>query len=498
MDDDEKGDTTYPPRLNHAFQNHVEQWHRGIFGSTNVPATGSNNSRKNDYDEPIVVVMGWRRVMKRAKSKVVALVLLAATTIYLVVSSTNAIAGTVHSPPVPFSSSVHQRDDSLQQRFSACLDLLGQNGKWTQDWNYSRDYGQYAQPVVYPESPYVSALARRFQPQQDAPFPWRTSWKWIDDADTVLKSAEIQGTNILPSCQIDYTLSGGKLCKILKALNVSTVLMNGDSLQRLMWKSFVNIVGRPFLQHYSFDNEALREAKVGKSSFQGTIVCPENQTVDLLFHRTSGGGQAFPTSPRAPLVFPNYTRQFISTSPGRVVMVFNIGAHYHNITHFEEDFDVWVNFVRSLRRPNDLVFFRTTVPGHPRCVPRRPKQFDWRNGKRIKPLESYQQFSELFLRNGPLPFANWGQFEAYNSYAKKQTLRLSRTGRSSSSPSGPRIRVLDVFNMTVLRNDAYAGGVDCLHHMNPGPVDWWTHLFYTHLKLLALNKEGLGETTTTE
>jgi hypothetical protein len=81
------------------------------------------------------------------------------------------------------------------------------------------------------------------------------------------------------------------------------------------------------------------------------------------------------------------------------------------------------------------------------------------------PLNTYQDYQVAMQHD-------WNLFEDFNAYTRAR-LRSSH------------IRLLDVFNMTILRRDGHTGGRDCLHYFTLGPVDFWNHLFYTHLKKLA-------------
>jgi hypothetical protein len=140
----------------------------------------------------------------------------------------------------------------------------------------------------------------------------------------------------------------------------------------------------------------------------------------------------------------------------------NIGAHYHKMEHYKEDLDL---LMQEFNRPNDLYFFRTTVPGHAQCKPRAPRKFDWTQGVRELPLKTYHDYQRVKTHD-------WNLFEDYNAYTRARL-------RSSN------IHILDVFNMTILRQDGHTGGRDCLHYFTPGPVDFWNHLLYTHLKELV-------------
>ena len=82
----------------------------------------------------------------------------------------------------------------------SCIQTLGKNGTWVQDWNYSQKYGQYSTPLVVPHGPFLQRTHSKFQPSTDAPFSWPSSWKWHDYSQ---------------DCQVDYTASAQKWCRCL-------------------------------------------------------------------------------------------------------------------------------------------------------------------------------------------------------------------------------------------------------------------------------------------
>lgn len=53
-----------------------------------------------------------------------------------------------------------------------------------------------------------------------------------------------------------------------------------------------------------------------------------------------------------------------------MLAVFNIGAHYHNWTHYTEDIDVMIQLLAEANRTQDIYFFRSTSPGHDGCLPK--------------------------------------------------------------------------------------------------------------------------------
>jgi hypothetical protein len=323
---------------------------------------------------------------------------------------------------------------------TTCLGDVGQNGTWVQDWQFAEEYGQYPEPRVVKDGPFGSRTVGKFKPSELAPFRWESSWKWIDYSPN--------------GCQVDFTMSADNLCDVLSQLDVHRVLFIGDSLTDGQFGSLLNRLGSDRIKNVT-------KVKDGK---RANLACPL-QSLDLLLQLEKGGSKAFPHSEQNEYILHNTTRQFINSDSKRLLTVMNIGAHYHKMEHYKEDLDLLIQLLHELNRPNDLYFFRTTVPGHNGCEPRRPRQFNWTQGVRVSPLKTYHDY-QLTSKHG------WNLFEDYNAYTR---------ARLHSS----NIHILDVFNMTILRRDGHSGGADCLHYSSPGPVDFWNHLLYTHLKELA-------------
>jgi len=245
-----------------------------------------------------------------------------------------------------------------------------------------------------------------------------------------------------------------------------------------MYHSLLNLIGK----------SNFRPGETQKPLGTSTIVCNvETTTNDTTENRTSGqphlvhlrherdkGGNGFPKSPRGEYIFDNDTYKFLNYSTDRVLGLFNIGAHYHNFTHYEEDMDTMLKLLSDLNRTQDLYMFRSTSPGHDGCEPK-SRQFNWTHGTRITPLSSYNDYHIA----SPHRF-DWDKFEQYNHYTRELLHKRNIAGEF------PVMHFLDIFNMTVLRHDAHAAPADCLHFVAPGPVDWWNHLLFTYLQNLSI------------
>ncbi len=110
-----------------------------------------------------------------------------------------------------------------------CLWTTGAAGAWIRDWDFAAKHGQYPAPRVHPNGPYLAGRDRAFRPSPEAPFPWRTSWRWHDrDAD----------------CPID-ALTHEELCRVLSPgnLDVDAIAFYGDSITEGMYHALLNKLG---------------------------------------------------------------------------------------------------------------------------------------------------------------------------------------------------------------------------------------------------------------
>lgn len=340
-----------------------------------------------------------------------------------------------------------------------CIRQLGKNGTWIQDWNFAKKYGQYKTPLVVSQGPHVRRTWGKFVPSSEAPFRWESSWKWHDFYSN--------------DCQIDYTISPQKLCETMQSLQVTRILFFGDSLTQSMGKSLLNKMD---------SDHVIRKQKPSDTTELYHLTCDESNNVIQILMAKEGGGHGSRSNPtRLEFFMSNTTRHFVTSNPYTTLSILNIGAHYHAVHEYKEDFDSLLDTMDSFQRPHDFVFFRTTVPGHKGCVPRNPRTFNWTRGLRGTPLRHFDEYKLTSQYS-------WNLFFSYNEYTKQKLAQ-----RNGVKPTTTTL--LDVTNMTILRQDGHMGGADCLHYYTPGPVDWWNHLLYTFLTEMASNDKEIHTTT---
>ncbi|CAJ1951442.1 unnamed protein product [Cylindrotheca closterium] len=355
-------------------------------------------------------------------------------------------------------SDIRESSDACQD---ACLWKSGINGSWVQDFDFARDYGQYEEPWVIEEGPFQRCTAGAFQPSEDAPFPWRTSWRWVDHES---------------DCQVDI-LTLDKFCKVLQRLNVKRILFFGDSLTDAMYNSFANKIGHANFRLNPDDQR------------NGSMICPGGGVDGAdpgRDRRIPVFGKKLPIVPRNTtrkmIAFDHEVRHFFdSSAPDRVLAIFNIGAHYHGVNDYRKDLDAMLNLLSNMNRSQDLYIFRATSPGHEGCLPL-TREFDWKVGARIVPLAKFEDYKVTVGHRH-----HWDKFEGYNHYTKQILLEHNRKRLD------PIYHYLDIFNMTALRNDAHPAPRDCLHFQAPGPIDWWNHLLFTYLSRLSEDGQQQGK-----
>lgn len=173
-----------------------------------------------------------------------------------------------------------------------------------------------------------------------------------------------------------------------------------------------------------------------------------------------------------------------STRNQRTLLILNQGAHFHSIGTFKRSLDQFVSIFKDIGRPDDILVYRSTAPGHQDC-------FD------EAPVSSVVNMTyDIFLQRYATTKYDWHLFDEYNQYARRTlekefasrlTTPRSNTDVSTANTNNTKLgsvhfHYLNVYNMTVLRPDQHVQANDCLHYMLPGPVDFWNHLLFTNLQ----------------
>jgi len=339
-----------------------------------------------------------------------------------------------------------------------CRHLRGRAGHWFQDMEYAK-LAQYKRPISF----YAGKADREFIPTEDEPFRLPTTYKWVD--------------TLYPDCQTQLvTLEG--MCNVMQRLGLRRLLFLGDSLTYHASQSMHKLLG------------ALGDADFGNGRLKGFVYpfeCSGGNEIQLQLIRNDELNNLDnepknnePNCEQKGFCW-RWLEDYVS-NPAPTLVVANTGGHIHDIGRFRTAFDSFVETIDSVNRPDDVVFFRTSVPGHRDCMK-----------KGIKPFIDHHEYMERETKKW-----NWNMFVKHNNYVDRQL-----TDRDARGAGRAHIEILDVYPMTVLRPDGHASSPDCgnncgreddcLHYSLPGPVDWWNHLLYSNLLDLAREKEEMRE-----
>jgi len=315
-----------------------------------------------------------------------------------------------------------------------------------------------------------------------------------------------------PSCDIqEMNLPG--LCQALTSLNMTRILVLGDSMEFMRLKSFYNLLGLPdTTDHHLRPRFQMRHEHV--------LSCPNNDNtndnsptnIPIIFYRVNHLqpllAENYTADPSLPLpeirrlqaterwarefqgdkkvweyfvcygvrqaVYPDedghcpWVKEYLA-SQGKTMLISAVGPHFHHLSAFREMMDRFMTLFRQHPRPQDLVWFRTVSPGHVGC------------GDLISPtapLSSLGSFQKLYAHATQY---DWDQFIQYNQHMEAQVLKA----QDDPTWKGPSMDLLDIYWTMALRHDGHPSSIDCMHYLLPGPPDWWNHLFYSNLVDLA-------------
>lgn len=285
-------------------------------------------------------------------------------------------------------------------------------------------------------------------------------------------------------CRPIQPLNHQRFCRLMNTLAIDQLFFVGDSLTLAQLVSFLNLLG--------YKSSDFIPASRKETRKRDSLECDGNRTITIYKKRQNLGPN---------LVLTNLTgrkdrRKRVAFGPEdlyctgkektaveycpwlemynmtdiskRSLLVVNQGAHFHSLDTFQASYDLFLEGVRKVGRPEDILVFRSTVPGHINCL----------GSKESPNIPPTNMTHDLFLKRYATTKYDWNLFDQYNQYAMEKLNQLS--GSFSWRP-----QYLNVYNMTVLRPDQHVDAIDCLHYTHPGPIDYWNHLLFTNLADLA-------------
>lgn len=378
----------------------------------------------------------------------------------------------------PATAGAHQHDwkeqpnAQQQQQAAFCLQHRGDAGTWQKDTGYAAAH-QYKTFGNFPKS---MIRNQRFVPTlQQAHMP-STEYSWKDaTCETPLFSLEAY-------------------CQVCQYLNITRVYTAGDSLTEAFASSLRALAGYPKWASIQF----IQRPWVLRCQDRTTV----KWTVEHLYRRVQTENtdlQAFFRDDASSFLNKkhNSRRDFIADNPvGRTAVVINIGAHVHSVANFTASFDHFLQAMDdALSGKQAIVFFRNSVAGHKDCLPRvgtNPRLHNWTAPLMDAPYASFADYAPHATTD-----YDWNLMEAFNSHAARvlnkrhERQQHERALAIVDSKKTPTIRLLNIWNATILRKDGHVGFGDCLHYNLPGPTDWWVHFWFAALQDLAvLEQQG--------
>ena len=312
----------------------------------------------------------------------------------------------------------------------------GTSGKWVKDWNYAKRAG-------YIHTYSLSEWGVKNQTLETALMRNATAWKWIDDHSPVT----------------EISLDG--FCKVCHHLDITRILIVGDSMARSFRQSLESLLGLP--PGYR-NGGVLYEYIINQ---QVEIPCSQSANfsgVTIAFQRIEDLAQMKD-------VAASETPDFIASNPNRTALIFNIGLHMKNLAEYREVFDFMMAWFNSWKvdRSKLHAFFRESIPGHPYCTPGRNldknKKFQTYKSDATEPFKTFTEFSitshenmqaQMQMKNETswkwydFAYTN-GTIEQYNAYSKE--VFDSKLLRDDEL----QVHWLNVYNSTVLRRDGHEG-----------------------------------------
>ena len=218
---------------------------------------------------------------------------------------------------VQFWETNFQPNITAASEVAYCLDNRGESGQWVQDW----DYEKHAQ---YPDEEVFEGLHQNeVNVNQDE---WESSWRWQENSGCDVQVMDIAGW-----------------CGLMRDLNISHIYTAGDSTMLDFSNALLQLLSKP----------SLRVGKIGDVS---ELPCGQLLSITEIYQIPSSGID------REPFFL-------TENDSGRNLVVLNIGAHAHDMEDFKRNLKELMGWVDEWRRPSDIIFYRSSVPGRKQSTP---------------------------------------------------------------------------------------------------------------------------------
>lgn len=342
-----------------------------------------------------------------------------------------------------------------------CRFIRGKFGKWKLDFYMAAASLQYETPLLHQacmseiefrklSNKENSNMVKIHSPSEFTPaFRMPTSYIWE--------------TTHFPICNFFAPSSPGNgksyqlvkynsFCNIFSGkLGISRVFMVGDSLQQSQAFGLWKLLG--------FKDDPISRPDIGKNgpNFKRTIQCAGEKEVELVFVRNDQIIEndlpvSIPDKIGNCAKFCHKWSEEYSNYPmeKRTLLVASAGSHFSTTASFQRAFSDFYLQVRKLKRKNDIVLFRTSVPGHEGC-----DSFGKHGEVVVEPFESYNDYKPTIST-----MYSWDIFIEHNKFAEQVIYNhnIARSSNLMEYRDEPIIELLDVYPMTVLRRDGHIGG----------------------------------------
>lgn len=348
-----------------------------------------------------------------------------------------------------------------------CAHARGRAGLWIQDWDMASQL-QYKTPLDH-----IFGFADvRYLPSKDNPYRLPTTHIWQDDV-----------------CPITMFNTNDSICQLLERNGISRVLMVGDFVTMnqaySFWKLFEQEdTPKPMMEkepNWVREISCTNSKKIIMQYIRNDKMTENDQPVDLP-KKISNCQDVYCYKWKD-----KYLDYYNDDDNKRSLVIFNFGAHFYSeetfATRMTEFLDLFQQDTRMKERiGKDLLFYRTTSPGHEYCN---------RMTANV-PFENFQEYRKTITWK-----YSWDLHDGFNDIADRMIRQFNQQHTNSPSLMGRQpINILDVYPMTVLRRDGHVGGKDCrdcfvgndcFYYSLPGPPDWWNHLLLTNIQDLSTN-----------
>jgi len=378
-----------------------------------------------------------------------------------------------------------------------CMHVRGKIGTWIEDLQNAHS-AQYSSNLRHYSGNSDYIFKRKASKGKTGGIKYRPSstYRWVETNSVGLSEPQIPRE--ADGCEVEL-ITLDNLCTLLQAMDIRKIFLLGDSLMLQQAQSLWMLLEQ---------EDQLTEPGSSNPNFTKHVICPNhaegnNEPFQFKYQFVRNDYLVESSNPvdmgeniqncGNSYCYPWY-EAYKADQGIRNLIIANTGLHVKEADKFREHFHDFVQNIdlfqqeKTSLQNNDIVMFRTSVPGHFGCeIPS------------LKPFSDYTEYAKFIKTNKEsiLDKYRWNNMFEYNdevatSLYKRRNMDWSSRRQVNPDPGKKAlIEILDVLPMTILRRDGHIGDEfkpdpvpagDCLHYALPGPIDWWNHLLYSNLK----------------